>query len=45
MDSTAIDAAPVTEDAERWCDECGELGWSGVCPACLAFALREGHTG
>jgi hypothetical protein len=25
-------------DAETWCDECGELGWEGVCPACVAFA-------
>jgi hypothetical protein len=24
-------------DAETWCDECGELGWEGVCPACVAF--------
>ena len=21
-------------DAEIWCEECGELGWEGVCPAC-----------
>jgi hypothetical protein len=28
-------------DAETWCDECGELGWEGTCPACLAFELRD----
>jgi hypothetical protein len=27
-------------DAETWCDECGELGWEGVCPACVAFDER-----
>jgi hypothetical protein len=25
-------------DSETWCEECGELGWEGTCPACLAFA-------
>ena len=24
-------------DSDTWCDECGELGWEGVCPACVAF--------
>jgi hypothetical protein len=28
-------------EGERWCDECGELGWEGICPACHAFAVRE----
>lgn len=23
--------------SDTWCDECGDLGWSGVCPACLEF--------
>lgn len=27
-------------DAETWCEECGELGWEGVCPACVAFDER-----
>jgi hypothetical protein len=24
-------------DSDTWCDECGELGWEGTCPACVAF--------
>ena len=28
-------------DSGTWCDECGELGWEGVCPACVAF--NEAH--
>jgi hypothetical protein len=27
-------------DADTWCDECGELGWEGTCPACLAFVAE-----
>lgn len=27
-------------DAETWCEECGELGWEGVCPACVAWDER-----
>lgn len=23
-------------DEETWCEECGEIGWRGVCPACRA---------
>jgi hypothetical protein len=25
---------------DRWCEECGELGWEGVCPACRALATE-----
>jgi hypothetical protein len=28
-------------DSDTWCDECGELGWEGVCPACVAFDGRD----
>ena len=28
-------------DIEIWCDECGELGWVGICPACVSFALEH----
>jgi hypothetical protein len=28
-------------DIETWCDECGELGWVGICPACVTFALEH----
>ena len=31
-------------DAETWCEECGELGWEGVCPACVAFDQRTDPT-
>jgi hypothetical protein len=26
-------------EADTWCEECGEIGWEGVCPACESFAL------
>ena len=28
-------------DTETWCDECGELGWVGVCQACVNWALAH----
>ena len=28
-------------DTDTWCDECGEHGWEGVCPACVSFALEH----
>jgi hypothetical protein len=28
-------------DTDIWCDECGELGWEGTCPACVAFAVNH----
>jgi hypothetical protein len=31
---------PSPADDEVWCEECGELGWTGICPACRAFASQ-----
>ena len=28
-------------DTDTWCDECGEFGWEGICPACVDFALAH----